>query len=515
MQYRPSEASDYLFLRGGSMIRILISSAFALVGLATVAQPVRAQSDVFSVGDVAIQRYTPKQLENLVAPVALYPDALLAQVLIASTFPDQVEEAAQYVRLNGTALLDEQEWDISVRSVAHYPSAINMMADKIDWTATLGRAYAFQSSEVMAAVQRMRAMAAEQGNLVSTEQQQVIQEQGNYVIVPAQPQIIYVPVYDPVVIYTRPVFSVGFSTRYWSFGVGFPIGGWLNYDLDWRVRRVYYNGWADNYIMWGGGWRVRSRPFIQITNIYVNPRYTNVYVNRSVTRRPINYSNVDRFGRVNRDTWFGDGRNSGRSAEPRRLPPVASPQGYTRGGNNQSVGGNRDGNNNGANNSARGNANGNRNGANNSARGNNNGNNGGNNSARGNNNGANNGRSGNGSAASGTNRTPPSGGSSAKPRTARPGETTTLGGSTKIGTPKSIVPPKATDQRSRTTPPATAKPLIINRPPTVVRPPASNRSQASPPPARTSNPPAARSSSGTQRSSPPGNPPRSAQKRGN
>lgn len=255
-------------------------------------------------------RYSANQIDNLVGPIALYPDALLAQVLVAATFPDQVEDAARYVRANGTNGIDDQSWDVSVKAVAHYASALNALADKLDWTTTLGTAYANQSSDVMASVQRMRALAAQQGNLVTNTQQQVIQQGPNYVITPAQPRVIYVPVYDPVVVYTRPIFGVGFSSRYWSYGVGFPIGGWLSYDLDWGMRRVYYNGWDAAYYEFGGGWRARSRPFISITNVYVSPRYRNVYVNRDVWRRPINYVNVDRFGGYHRDTYFA-GRRDG------------------------------------------------------------------------------------------------------------------------------------------------------------------------------------------------------------
>ena len=292
------------------------------------------------------QRYSEKQLDNLVSPIALYPDPLLAQLLIAATFPDQVEDAAAWVRANGTNNVDEQSWDVSVKSVAHYPSALNMMADKPDWMATLGRAYAFQSGDVMLAVQRMRALAASHGNLVSNQQQQVVREDDNYVIIPAQPRVIYVPVYDPLVIYTRPVFGFALSSRYWSWGVGFPIGGWLPYDCDWGRRVVYYNGWNYQYLAWGGGWRARSRPFIHITNVYVNPIYQTVLVGRSPYHRRIDYNQVDRWGRVHRDVYFGnrrgeygdrDGwvrdndRNRDRTATPRDRA-VATPDGYTRGG---------------------------------------------------------------------------------------------------------------------------------------------------------------------------------------
>lgn len=304
-------------------------------------------------------RYTANQLDNLVGPVALYPDALLAQVLVAATFPDQVADAAQFVRTYGTDGVDDQPWDISVKAIAHYPSALNMMADKGDWTAALGIVYAYQSSDVMAAVQRMRALASQQGNLVTNAQQQVVVDNNNYVIVPAQPRVIYVPVYDPVVIYSRPVFRLGLASRYWSFGIGFPIGGWLSYDLDWPRRTVYYNGWSTVYASYAGsGWRVRSRPYIQITNVYVNPRYHTVYVNRDVGRHVVNYVNVERYGGYHRDTRFDNRRNDPRNgraydgrdrdrgygngavdgrapepriAQPRNGQPVATPDGYSSG----------------------------------------------------------------------------------------------------------------------------------------------------------------------------------------
>jgi hypothetical protein len=313
-------------------------------------------------------RYGDQQLDNLLGPVALYPDALLAQLLVAATFPDQLQEAASHVRAYGTGRIDDQWWDVSVKAVAHYPSALNLLADRIDWTTALGVAYANQSSDVMAAVQRLRRMADQQGNLLSTPQQQVVVERGSYVITPAQPRVIYVPVYDPVVIYTQPVFRAAVGNRFWSFGVGFPIGGWLSYDCDWGARRVYYHGWNSAWMGWGGGWRVRARPFIQVTNVYVAPRYRDVFVNVNVNHRVINYRNVDRWRGPHRDTWFapqyggrGDGRFDDRdrdrgrdrdrdgdrdgwrgeppvtrraepvvAAAPRREPGYATPDGYRR-----------------------------------------------------------------------------------------------------------------------------------------------------------------------------------------
>lgn len=286
----------------------------ALAGsvLAMAPRPVGAQT-----GSVAVtsldgqQRYTADQLDNLTGPVALYPDALLAQVLVAATFPDQIEDAAQFVRANGTDNIDAQSWDVSVKAVAHYPSALNAMADKLDWTAALGKAYATQSSEVMQSVQRLRGMAAANGNLNTTTQQQVITHGTTYEIVPAEPRVIYVPVYDPYIIYSRPIFNLGFVSRYWSFGVGFPIGSWLSYDCDWGLQRVYYNGWSPAYYSYGGDWRARSRPYVRLTDIYVSPRYRTVYVNHAIVNRYVDYRNVERYSSVHRDTRF-DGRHDNR-----------------------------------------------------------------------------------------------------------------------------------------------------------------------------------------------------------
>lgn len=289
----------------------MIRRSFALLSAITLvsliqASPAAAQQGrpVYGYEDEQ-DGFSGEELDNLLGPIALYPDALLAQVLVAATFPDEIEEAARYVRVNGANGIDDQPWDVSVKAVAHYSSVIQMMADKLDWTAALGRAYASQSGDVMAAVQRLREMADLHGNLQSTPQQSVIREDRHYIIAPTQTRYIYVPVYDPYVVYTRPIFVGGFSSRYWSFGIGLPIGGWLSYDFNWRARSVYYNGWNVGYFGSAGGWRGRSRPFIQITNVYVHPRYRTVYYNRDVVRRRIVYRNIDRYPGVHRSTYFG------------------------------------------------------------------------------------------------------------------------------------------------------------------------------------------------------------------
>lgn len=251
--------------------------------------------------------FTAEELDNLVAPVALYPDPLLAQVLIASTFPTQVDLAAEFVRQRGTRDVDSQNWDLSVRSVAHYPPILNMLYEDPDWTTALGQAYAAQSSDVMDAVQRLREMAQAQGNLVSTDEQNVIVEREKIIIVPANPRVIYVPAYDPGVVFFRPVVHLGFRSGFFSFGIGFPIGDWLVYDVDWYGRRIYYDGW---YGGGWGGWRTYARPYIVVRPIYVHPRYRVVHVG-NVYGRVVNYFNIDRrYRRIHdRVSWERGGRD--------------------------------------------------------------------------------------------------------------------------------------------------------------------------------------------------------------
>ncbi len=274
-------------------------------------------SDPYAAQQVAFEPFTGDQLDNLLAPVALYPDPLLAQVLVAATFPDQIDDAARWVRANGVSGVDDQTWDISVKAVAHYPTVLYMMSDRLDWSTSVGQAYVGQSTAVMDSVQRLRAMARSEGNLLSTPQQEVVDD-GSYIqIVPAQPQVIFVPVYDPAVIYSRRVFYNGGYGGYWSFGVGFPIGAWLSYDMDWRQRRVFYDGWQ------GGGWRARSRPFVVRSAIYINPRYETVNVNRTVVNRRVNYGSVSTFNSVHRTTTF-DNR-----VRPQPQPRDAHPRPFT------------------------------------------------------------------------------------------------------------------------------------------------------------------------------------------
>lgn len=241
---------------------------------------------------VQVATLTAPQLDQLVGPIALYADPLLAQLLLACTFPDQVRDAAAYVRTNGQGNIDAQPWDVSVKSVAHYPTVLNTLDAKPDWMLQLGQAYVNQSSDVMAAVQRLRGQASANGNLATNAQQQVVVQPGYIAVWPAQPNVIYVPVYDPAIVYVQPV-RVG---RPWvRFGIGFPVGAWLIYDWDWPAHRIVYTGWA------GGGWIARSRPYVRLSPVYVHERYRAVPMNREVLRhapmpRPAERRAVERRG---------------------------------------------------------------------------------------------------------------------------------------------------------------------------------------------------------------------------
>lgn len=259
--------------------------------------------------DSYYQPYTSEQLDNILAPIALYPDPLLAQVLLAATFADEIDVAARYVRAYGQSGIDDQPWDVSVKAVAHYPSVLYMMSDKLDWTTAVGQAYVNQSSDVMSSVQHLRGLAESQGNLVTSPQQQVVAEGGLIYIWPAQPQYIYVPVYDPYIVYYRR--WPGYGPFFLGFGTGFVIGVWLNHDCDWRERRIYYTGWE------GRGWVERSRAYVRINNnVYVNNRYTTININRTVINRRVNYNNLNQYNSVHRDARFDERIRGGQSYKP-------------------------------------------------------------------------------------------------------------------------------------------------------------------------------------------------------
>lgn len=208
-------------------------------------QPSLAQGSLDSMSYA--QGQAQAQLQSLVAPIALYPDPLVAQVLQASTYPDQVSEAAIQVASNPSpAAIDSEFWDASVIAVAHYPPVIEMMANQITWTEQLGHAYLSQQAQVFQAIQALRAKAVSLGNLKNTSQQQVVQNGDVVSIYPATP-LMYVPQYDPVVVYNQaPMWG---AAPLIGFGAGWAIGSAMN------TTSVNWAGGTIQSYPPGAGWR--------------------------------------------------------------------------------------------------------------------------------------------------------------------------------------------------------------------------------------------------------------------
>ncbi len=207
--------------------------------------------------------FTDQELDDLLAPIALYPDPLLAEILPASTYPEDVADAAAWLAGGGDpSRIDEQNWGDSVKAVAHYPEILSMMSGDMDWTADVGDAFLNQPEDVTNSIQRLRWRAKSLGNLVSNEEQTVDTE-GDYIeVLPVQPQYIYVPQYDPAVVYVRRP-ALG-AAPFITFRFRLAIGGWLSMDFDWYNHHVIYHGWNRH------GWVNNARPYVHITNVYIN-----------------------------------------------------------------------------------------------------------------------------------------------------------------------------------------------------------------------------------------------------
>jgi hypothetical protein len=195
--------------------------------------------------------FTDDQLELLLGPIALYPDALIALILPASTASSDVDLAARYFQSGGDpSQTDAQPWQDSVRALAHYPDVIKWMADNLTWTNQLGDAFASQPAQVMNAVQRLRARARAAGTLVDTPQQHVIYQDSSIVIIPAQPDVIYVPYYDPAIVYAPPPGYAYSSGAFFNYSPAYSTGWWLSFGVDWHERNVWSVNRNDRERFW-------------------------------------------------------------------------------------------------------------------------------------------------------------------------------------------------------------------------------------------------------------------------
>jgi hypothetical protein len=180
-------------------------------------------------------KFRKEELTQMLAPIALYPDSLIAQMLMASTYPLEVVEAERWLKQNrdlkGDALndaLQEKPWDPSVKALCHFPDVVIAMSDKLDQTRKLGDAFLGQEEEVMDTIQQLRRKAEEQGNLKTTREQEVIDESDAIKIEPADPEVVYVPVYDPYYVY-GPWWYPAYPPYYWYYPSGFVTGGFIRF----------------------------------------------------------------------------------------------------------------------------------------------------------------------------------------------------------------------------------------------------------------------------------------------
>jgi hypothetical protein len=272
------------------------------------------------------------ELQSLVAPIALYPDALVAQILTGATFPDQVAIADYWVEQNksltGTALMqavDKQTWDPSVKALTQFPSVLNNMAQNLSWTSSLGEAYHNQQADVMAAIQTLRAQAKAAGNLKSTPQVTVVQQSPQVIVIqPTNPQIVYVPQYNPAVIYGTPYVVPGYSTAdvvaagVIGFGAGIAVGammsggccswGYSSWNCGWHGTAVVYHGGAYyGNSAWHGGYYNNG-----YHNSYgYNNSYNNAYNHSNSYNNSYNHSNsYNNYNHSNNGNSYKGGGNT-------------------------------------------------------------------------------------------------------------------------------------------------------------------------------------------------------------
>ena len=260
--------------------QLLATTLSVLLLIGTVPLQVAAQSPQPGYSGQGVP-LTAEEIQPLVAPIALYPDALVAQVLAAATFPDQVAAAESWIQyhsyMTGSTLMaavDAQPWDPAIKALSQFPSVLSNMATNLTWTSSLGEAYNTQSADVMAAIQVLRAKAYAAGNLKSSTQLAVVQQSPQVIVIqPVNPQVVYVPVYNPAVVYGYPYVVPAYvappppaGAAIVAFGVGIAVGammagstyawGYSSWNCGWHgsTTVVYHGGAYYGNSAWHGGY---------------------------------------------------------------------------------------------------------------------------------------------------------------------------------------------------------------------------------------------------------------------
>jgi hypothetical protein len=271
-------------------------------------------------GDTQNSGPTTAELHQLVAPIALYPDSLVGQILAASQYPTQVVEAQRWVQNNSelspTQLAEganSQSWDPSIKSLTAFPKVLNNMNTNLSWTSALGEAYYSDPQGVLQAVQVMRAQAKAAGTLQSNDQQKVVTQGQTIVIEPANPQVVYVPQYNPTVVYGAPVAAYpGYSssdlllTGVLAFGAGIAVGALIGSSDGWG-----YNNWNTNWH--GGSVSYNNNVYVSHTNNYHawNSNSSNWNKNNSWNRNTNSWNNNNNWNKNN--NWNNANHNQARN----------------------------------------------------------------------------------------------------------------------------------------------------------------------------------------------------------
>ena len=304
-----------------------LAASFACFAPA-ITQSVSAQSTTTQTTQAPV--FSSQELDAMLAPIALYPDSLLSQVLMASTYPLEIVQAARWSKSSGNrggdaalARVSDQNWDPSVQSLVAFPQVLAMMSEQLDWTQKLGDAFLAQQGEVMNAIQRLRMQAQRAGNLSSNSQQNIVTQGQTIVIEPAQPSVIYVPAYNPSVVYGAWAYPAYPPVYYPGVALWYPGQAFIN-GLAWGA------GVAATAAIFGGfNWNNRN------VNINVNNfnriNRNNVYsgTNNSWRHNPDHRGSVAYRDNASRERFASNSRNapsavSSRSADFRGHAPQAA-----------------------------------------------------------------------------------------------------------------------------------------------------------------------------------------------